>query len=317
MSDNCYLEIIRPGLNSTFQDEGRFGLHHFGIPVSGAMDYRSYLFSNALVKNDLKVGVLEFAYQGPLIKLHNGNANFCIVGNVIFKIIKKNKDIIEGVCNKNYFIEDQDQIDILTTKQSVFGYLSFEGGFVLEKSWNSISTNTKAKIGPNNGNKLNNEDKIFLKKNNIENFKTRYLKIDYKEDNEIKVLIGPNYDYFSKDSQDKFFKEDFLITKLTDRMGMRLKGFGLSNIKSTNIRSEGMIKGVIQVPPDGHPIIMLSDYGTIGGYPKIAVVASVDYNKLVQKIPNTKIKFKCIDLLESEKLYKNYQQNISKIINNI
>ncbi len=317
MSNNCYLEIIRPGLNSTFQDIGRFGLHHFGIPVSGAMDYRSYLFSNALVKNDFKVGVLEFAYQGPLIKLHNGNANFCIVGNVIFKIIKKNKDIIEGVCNKNYFIEDQDQIDILTTKQSVFGYLSFEGGFVLEKSWNSISTNTKARIGPNNGNKLNNEDKIFLKKNNIENFKTRYLKIDYKEDNEIKVLIGPNYDYFSKDSQDRFFKEDFLITKLTDRMGMRLKGFGLSNIKSTNIRSEGMIKGVIQVPSDGHPIIMLSDHGTIGGYPKIAVVASVDYDKLVQKIPNTKIKFKCIDLLESEKLYKNYQQNISKIINNI
>ena len=122
---------------------------------------------------------------------------------------------------------------------------------------------------------------------------------------------------FQQDSQDRFFKEDFLITKLTDRMGMRLKGFGLSNIKSTNIRSEGMIKGVIQVPSDGHPIIMLSDHGTIGGYPKIAVVASADYDKLVQKIPNTKIKFKCIDLFESEKLYKNYQQNISKIINNI
>ena len=100
-------------------------------------------------------------------------------------------------------------------------------------------------------------------------------------------------------------------------MGMRLKGFGLSNIKSTNIRSEGMIKGVIQVPPDGHPIIMLSDYGTIGGYPKIANVASVDYDKLAQKIPNTKIKFKCIDLLEAEKLYKNYQQDITKIINDI
>ena len=317
MSNNCYLEIIRSGLNSTFQDEGRFGLHHFGIPVSGAMDNRSYLFSNALVKNDFKAGVLEFAYQGPLVKLHNGNANFCITGNVIFKIIKKNKDIIEGICNKNYFIEDQDQIDILTTKNSVFGYLSFEGGFVLEKSWNSISTNTKAKIGSNDGDKLNNGDKIFLKKNDIENFQTRYLKIDYKEDNEIRVLIGPNYDYFSKDSQDRFFREDFLITKLTDRMGMRLKGFGLSNIKSTNIRSEGMIKGVIQVPPDGHPIIMLSDYGTIGGYPKIAVVASVDYNKLVQKIPNTKIKFKYIDLLESEKLYKSYQQNVSKIINDL
>ena len=58
-------------------------------------------------------------------------------------------------------------------------------------------------------------------------------------------------------------------------------------------------------------------YGTIGGYPKIANVASVDYDKLAQKIPNTKIKFKCIDLLEAEKLYKNYQQDITKIINNI
>ena len=122
---------------------------------------------------------------------------------------------------------------------------------------------------------------------------------------------------FQKILKIDFFKEDFLITNLTDRMGMRLKGFGLENIKSSNIRSEGIVKGVIQVPPDGHPIIMLSDYGTIGGYPKIANVVSADYDKLAQKIPSTKIKFKCIDLLEAEQLYKNYQQDITKIINNI
>ena len=58
------------------------------------------------------------------------------------------------------------------------------------------------------------------------------------------------------------------MSKLTDRMGMRLEGPKIENIVETNIRSEGLIKGVIQVPGDGNPIIMLSDYGTIGGLSK-------------------------------------------------
>ena len=64
-------------------------------------------------------------------------------------------------------------------------------------------------------------------------------------------------------------------------MGMRLEGKKIENIVDTNIRSEGLIKGAIQVPADGNPIIMLSDHGTIGGYPKIGVVISADYLSLI------------------------------------
>ena len=74
-------------------------------------------------------------------------------------------------------------------------------------------------------------------------------------------------------------------------MGMRIKGPNIENIVDTNIRSEGLIKGVIQVPSDGDPIIMLSDHGTIGGYPKIGVVISADHDKLVQLTPGNTIKF--------------------------
>ena len=73
-------------------------------------------------------------------------------------------------------------------------------------------------------------------------------------------------------------------------MGMRLEGPKLKNNYKSNIKSEGLIKGVIQVPTDGNPIIMLSDHGTIGGYPKIGVVISADYDKLVQLPPNSKNK---------------------------
>ena len=97
-------------------------------------------------------------------------------------------------------------------------------------------------------------------------------------------------------------------------MGMRLEGSFLKNIISTNIRSEGIIKGAIQIPADGQPIILLTDHPTIGGYPKIANVISADYDLLVQKTPGTNISFQCIELEKAEELYKKRSNNISKII---
>ena len=85
----------------------------------------------------------------------------------------------------------------------------------------------------------------------------------------------------------------------------------------TNIKSEGIIKGVIQVPSDGNPIIMLSDHGTIGGYPKIGVVISADYDKLVQLPPGSKIKFKEIDLASAELLFKLYQMETMNLVSKI
>ena len=100
-------------------------------------------------------------------------------------------------------------------------------------------------------------------------------------------------------------------------MGMRLEGAVMKNIISTNIRSEGITKGAIQVPADGQPIVLLTDYPTIGGYPKIANVISADYDLLIQRTPGEKIFFKLIVLSEAEQLYKEHIKSISKIIKNI
>ena len=100
-------------------------------------------------------------------------------------------------------------------------------------------------------------------------------------------------------------------------MGMRLEGNKIKNIADTNIKSEGLIKGTIQIPADGNPIIMLSDHGTIGGYPKIGVVISADYDKLVQIVPGSKIKFKEVSLSDAEKLYKFYNLETQNILNQI
>ena len=113
---------MRPGINTTFQDNGRNNLYHIGIPFSGAMDNRIFLIANSLVENDLTAPVLEFAYQGPLLRYYGDKINFAITGDVIFKLRKK-KSEVEGRCYESYIIEDGDEIDILSTNKSVLSLI--------------------------------------------------------------------------------------------------------------------------------------------------------------------------------------------------
>ena len=313
---NYFFEVLRPGINTTFQDKGRFHMQHLGVTPGGCMDLDSFSIANALVGNSLNEGVLEFAYQGPLLKLIKGRAKISITGNVLFQIIKSNQETINGECNRTYALDEGDQIDILTTKQSAYGYMALEGGFDIKSFCKSVSILSRAQIGPNEGKKIKINDKINIRTNsqNKKNFSTKVIN---NNQNLIRVLKGPQFDYFSKESQKDFFSKEYKISNLTDRMGMRLEGTIMKNVVSANIRSEGITKGAIQVPADGQPIILLTDYPTIGGYPKIANVTSVDYNLLIQKTPGAKIFFKLIELHEAEQLYKEHLNSILEIIKNI
>ena len=313
--DNNYFEIKRAGINTTFQDKGRSNLYHIGIPFSGAMDNRNFLLANKLVGNKVDSPVIEFAYQGPLLKFNGDKITITVTGDVIFKLNKKNKEI-DGRCYETYQLENGDEINILSTNKSVYGYLAISGEIDLKFQWGSCSINTKANIGSNDGKKLSDGQKINVRKINLnqKNKKINYL--NSKIEN-IRVIKGTNFDYFSEEGKKTFFEKQFTVSKLSDRMGMRLEGPKIENIVNTNIKSEGLLKGVIQVPADGNPIIMLSDHGTIGGYPKIGVVASVDYDRLVQISPGSKIKFKEIDLSDAETLFKLYEMETQNLISQI
>jgi len=313
--NKVYFEILRAGVNTTIQDKGRNHLYHVGIAVSGAIDQRNYALSNKLVENKLNEAVVEFAYQGPLLKLKNGKINFAISGDIFFNIIRKNLEVEEGECYKSYILDEEDQIDIISTKNSTYGYLAVNGGFDLTKTWGSYSINTKANIGPNEGKKYALNDKIFIKKLEIKKLEKRKINYNHSTENTIRIIKGTNFDYFSNDAIDKFFSEDFLITNLVDRMGVRLKGPKLDNIINTNIKSEGLVRGVIQVPADGNPIVMLSDHGTVGGYPKIGVIIAADLDLIGQLTPGTKINFKEVSLEEAQNIFKAYTDETNKYLN--
>ena len=87
MSNN-FFKVLRAGINTTYQDRGRFHMQHLGVAPGGCMDLKAFLIANALVGNNSEDGVLEFAYQGPLLKLIKGKTKIAITGDALFQIIK-------------------------------------------------------------------------------------------------------------------------------------------------------------------------------------------------------------------------------------
>ena len=152
MSEN-FFKVIRAGINTTFQDLGRNNLNHIGIPISGVMDRRNYIISNKILQNVPNHPIIEFAYQGPRLVYHGEPLNISVSGDVKFKIFK-NKNEIEGKCYETITLEDQDEIDLISTNRSVYGYLAIGADLKIDYQWKSCSINTKANIGSNNGKKL-------------------------------------------------------------------------------------------------------------------------------------------------------------------
>ena len=163
--NNNFFEILRAGINTTFQDKGRNNLYHMGIPFSGAMDNRNYLLANKLAGNQLDLPVIEFAYQGPHLKFYGHQINIVVTGDVVFKLIKKDREI-DGNCYETYQLEKEDEINILSTNKSVYGYMAIAGELDLKLQWGSCSINTRANIGSNNGKKLESGQKINISKTN-------------------------------------------------------------------------------------------------------------------------------------------------------
>ena len=314
----CEIKIERSGVSTSYQDLGRILVQYLGIVEGGSIDQSSSKICNAILQNNENESLIEFAYQGPKFRIISGRCKIAITGDVIFEIQKKNNKKLTGVTYRSYVLEEGDTVDIISVTNSVYGYLGFEGGIQIEEYFGSVSTNYKSGIGKNNGSKIQENDKIILKRNNISDDEYQLTRLpDKAKKNKIRVLDGPQLDYFSKKGVSDFFASDFLVSNLTDKMGMRLKGNQIEYSKSPNIKSEGIVRGAIQVPADGQPIVLLSDHQTIGGYPKIAVVISADFENLVQTMPGQLIKFRRVNMREAEISYNLKNKTIENIISSI
>jgi len=298
---------------TTVQDRGRFGYQKFGMPTAGAMDKFSYKIANLLVGNK-EEGVLEYTYNGPKLKFEQ-DAIIAVTGaKSEVKLNGKNIKMWQS-----QYIKKGDILQILPSQKGLRGYIAFKSGFNLPETMGSKSTYLRADLGGYEGRKLENGDVLEIN-NEVtkKNYTFKSLEKAYRPDfskNKIRVIMGPQDDYFTKSGISKFLEGEFKVSNQADRMGYRLEGPKIEHEDGADIISEGIAEGSIQVAGNGKPIIMLADRQTTGGYTKIATVITVDIDLVSQKKPGDLMFFEKIDLKSAQKLLnkrKEIYKNIKK-----
>lgn len=296
------IRVIDCGLLTTVQDFGRsIGLAN-GFSPSGVMDQDSASLANVVLDNDYQTPLLEYSVLGPTITFTTATV-ISISGATVHAKVNGNQ--VE--MNRAFTVKRGDTLIIGPTIKGRYGYLAIAGGVKVPKVMKSYSTSLKYGLGGFKGRALRSGDyiKITVPAPSVSNLRQRQAIFSTYSDEPvvtIRVTKGPQYDQFDQNAKNQFFVHEYEISKDSDRMGIRLSGDALNVDNLTEMLSEATVLGGIQVPKSGQPIILLSDRQTTGGYPVIAVIASVDLSKTVQLTPGQKIKFELIDLALSQHL---------------
>ena len=288
------IKVLKPGLCTTVQDIGRIGYQQYGIPVSGVMDEFAYRVGNILVEADENNAVLEIPYLGPTLEF-DFEITIAITGaNLNPKI--NGQDVAMW---KTINIKKGDILSFSSIKSGARAYLAFSGEIDVPFVNGSKSTLLKSKLGGFEGRQLKIGDilkiknpKTLSKRNKLN---SKYIP-EYLSSENIRVVLGPQDDYFTEKGIEAFFNNEYEITKEADRMGMRLEGEVIEHKNKADIISDAAVFGSIQVPGNGKPIILLADRQTTGGYTKIATVIKADLPKLAQMLSGNKIRFKKLAL---------------------
>ena len=316
MKSQTKIEFLRAGLVTSLQGENINNLQHLGITTSGPMDYFLSKIGNLIMENNEDDLTFEICKFGPIIKVIEGSFIFLISGNINFKIIN-NSNSQKGECFKSYILKKGDILEINQTINSNYAYLIFKGELNGNVSSEYRSTIVSSSLGLNDGKKISDFDKFNIL--NISFFRNRSLPFSLINlyDNKIRVVKGPQMNFFKISIIKKFFSQKFKISKNINRVGMRLIDNSVKPTISSNIDSEGIIKGSIQVPGDGNPIVLTAEHPTIGGYPKIATVLIADLFKLVQLQEGSEFNFKKVEINVGENLYFDFLKIIKSIHNKI
>lgn len=309
------MKVIKPGLCTTIQDIGRIGYQQYGIPVSGVMDEFAFRVANFLVEADENNAVLEIPYLGPTLEF-DFDVTIAITGaNLNPKI--NGQDITMW---RSMNIKKGDVLTFSSMKSGARAYLAFAAEIDVPLVNGSKSTLLKSKLGGFEGRQLNIGDVVNFKNPKlVEKRKilaSKYIP-QYLKSEEIRVVLGPQDDYFTEKGIKTFLNSEYEITKEADRMGMRLEGEFIEHKNKADIISDAAVFGSIQVPGNGKPIILLADRQTTGGYTKIATVIKADLPKLAQMITGNKIRFKNLNIEEAEQEYRNFYNRLEEIKNSM
>ena len=306
------LRIESPGLMSTIQDLGRFGYQRFGISTSGASDRDALRLGNLLLGNDVGAAAVEITFGG-FAAVFTAATAFAISGADLGPTLNGTPIAIGTI----YVAAPNDRIAMAAPVAGFRSYLHLSGGVVCNQVLGSAATYQPATIGGIDGRSLIEGDELETGDPTLAVSAGASLDFPTTQPAQIpqpvRVVLGPQDDHFTQAGISAFLGEVFTVTDRSNRQGVRLDG---PEIEAENdgydIVSDAVVTGSIQIPGDRKPIILMSDRQTTGGYPKIAVVATVDLPHIAQAAPGTQIQFVAISREEAVALLKEREATIDE-----
>ena len=292
------LEVLREGLQSTVQDQGRFGYAHLGVSASGAADNFSLRIGNILVGNPKYSAGVEMTIIGDKYRFKS-DAYIALTGSE-FEAELDNNSIPFW---KRLLIKKGQILDIRSTKNGARCYLCVAGGINIKDVMGAKTTHLTSGIGGLHGRILKKLDELdfgllddsIKPIQNLNDSITTDTKI-------IKVTKGVQWSWFDKNQKNKLFLHQYQVEELSNRMGLRLFGNAIKTNRENEITTAGISLGSIQIPGGGQPIISFVEHQTTGGYPIIANVISADIRKVGQLKAGDCFQFELISLGSAEKL---------------
>ena len=278
------LEILRTGPLALVEDLGRSGLAHLGVSRSGAADRRAHTLANRLVANPDDFATFVVTFGGLSVRVHGGDVDIAVTG-------ADTDPAVNGVpfgTNSIHHVRAGKLISLGAPRAGLRSYLGVRGGLDVTPVLGSRSYDVMAAIGPQ---PLRPGDVLTIGEPTGE-----YPELDQApvaaitdEVVELAVTPGPRDDWFV--DPDVLIRTNWLVTNRSDRVGMRLVGMPFEyRWPDRQLASEGALRGAIQVPPNGLPVILGPDHPVTGGYPVVGVVTEDDVDKLGQVRPGQTVR---------------------------
>jgi len=319
------IEVLKPGLLTTVQDLGRPGYQQYGIVVGGALDAMSARVANLILGNEENAAVLEMAQTGP--SLFFGTEALVAWCGADFEARLGDQVLLR---DRPVRVAAGETIAFGFARNGLRAWLAIAGGIDVPLVMGSRSTYRRAGIGGYQGRPLVAGDTLRTGAlpERAEQLMASLQKAGHGATGwtvrpeilgrpaaagTVRAMIGPEWPWFTAAAQEAFFSADWLATKEADRMGVRLQGPRLALQNAREMISSSVNAGIVQVPAAGQPIVLLPSRQSMGGYPRLAAVATVDLGRLTQLRPGDTVRFQKITLAEAHELYLARENDLIRI----
>lgn len=304
------LHVIKPGSLTTVQDLGRVGVAHHGFSGGGAMDQYAMRAANALVDNPLSAPVLEITLGGVQFEV-DGPVDIAVCGAEAPMQI--NQRYVESW--RTHALEAGDVVSLGYAQRGTRLYAAFAGGIDVPLVFNSASTVVREQLGGFHGHPLMAGDAVALKPRAMSLPSRRFsVKDRYRFGGVVtlKAAKGPHWEALSRVAKRRLVAESFTLTAQSDRMGIRLQA-QQPLPPLPGLLSEGLGLGTVQLPNDGHPIVLMRDHQTMGGYPKPLVLLPQAIDALAQCQSGDQVRFELLSHGQSRVEFQRYQRSLEKM----